>query len=69
MLVATTAIASNQAVVELRGKHMLATQHRLAAPNAPGKRRPPTPFVFFYVLPKDGTEVCVDARTYGNDAR
>lgn len=29
----------------------------------------PGPFVFFYRLPNDGLEVCVDTRTYGNDAR
>lgn len=27
------------------------------------------PFLFFYSLPNDGPEICVDTRTYGNDAR
>lgn len=29
----------------------------------------PGPFLFFYRLQKDNTEVCVDTRTYGNSAR
>lgn len=27
------------------------------------------PFIFFYRLPNDGPEICVDTRTYGNEAR
>lgn len=27
------------------------------------------PFLFFYRLPNDGPEICVDTRTYGNEAR
>ena len=51
---------------------MLSTQHRpptLTVINNKRTRPPPGPFIFFYRLPKDGTEVCVDTRTYGNDAR
>jgi hypothetical protein len=51
---------------------MLSTQHRpptLTVIINKRTRPPPGPFIFFYRLPKDGTEVCVDTRTYGNDAR
>lgn len=72
ILVSTTLLSPNQPVIELRGKYMLSTQHRpptLTVINNKRTRPPPGPFIFFYRLPKDGTEVCVDTRTYGNDAR
>ncbi|KDR16326.1 Histone-lysine N-methyltransferase MLL5 [Zootermopsis nevadensis] len=72
ILVSTTLLSANQPVIELRGKYMLSTQHRppsLTVMNNRRTRPPPGPFIFFYRLPKDGTEVCVDTRTYGNDAR
>ncbi|PNF40389.1 hypothetical protein B7P43_G01598, partial [Cryptotermes secundus] len=72
ILVSTTLLSANQPVIELRGKYMLSTQHRppsLTVINSKRTRPPPGPFIFFYRLPKDGTEVCVDTRTYGNDAR
>lgn len=28
-----------------------------------------TPYVFYYKLPKNDIEICVDCRTYGNFAR
>lgn len=59
----------NTPVVELRGKYMLSTQHRPSHPQGRQHAQRPGPFVFFYRLPRDGTEVCVDTRTYGNDAR
>lgn len=59
----------NTPVVELRGKYMLSTQHRPSYPQGRQHTQRPGPFVFFYRLPRDGTEVCVDTRTYGNDAR
>lgn len=42
-----------------------------SAPNRPPRPAapPPGPHIFHYKLPRDNTEVCVDARTYGNDAR
>ncbi|XP_072762299.1 uncharacterized protein Upset [Anoplolepis gracilipes] len=69
-LVATMYLPPNTPVVELRGKYMLSTQHRSQHPQG-GRQHAqrPGPFVFFYRLPRDGTEVCVDTRTYGNDAR
>ncbi|XP_034951267.1 homeobox protein 5 isoform X2 [Chelonus insularis] len=70
-LVATMYLAPNTPVVELRGKYMLSTQHRPSHPSQYGRQHTqrPGPFVFFYRLPREGTEVCVDTRTYGNDAR
>lgn len=60
----------NTPIVELRGKYMLSTQHRLQYTQSGRQHvQRPGPFVFFYRLPRDGTEVCVDTRTYGNDAR
>ncbi|KAK0167562.1 hypothetical protein PV327_004943 [Microctonus hyperodae] len=68
-LVATMYLPANTAVIELRGKYMLSTQHRSSHPQGRHHVQRPGPFVFFYRLPRDGTEVCVDTRTYGNDAR
>ncbi|XP_014489459.1 PREDICTED: uncharacterized protein LOC106752340 isoform X3 [Dinoponera quadriceps] len=68
-LVATMYLPPNTPVVELRGKYMLSTQHRPQHPQGRQHAQRPGPFVFFYRLPRDGTEVCVDTRTYGNDAR
>lgn len=68
-LVATMFLPSNTPVLELRGKYMLSTQHRPSHPQGRQHAQRPGPFVFFYRLPRDGTEVCVDTRTYGNDAR
>ncbi|XP_066601637.1 uncharacterized protein upSET [Prorops nasuta] len=68
-LVATMYLLPNTPVLELRGKYMLSTQHRPSHPQGRQHAQRPGPFVFFYRLPRDGTEVCVDTRTYGNDAR
>ncbi|XP_014608250.1 PREDICTED: uncharacterized protein LOC106788994 isoform X1 [Polistes canadensis] len=68
-LAATMYLSPNTPVVELRGKYMLSTQHRPSHPQGRQHAQRPGPFVFFYRLPRDGTEVCVDTRTYGNDAR
>ncbi|XP_076236195.1 SET domain-containing protein upSET [Calliopsis andreniformis] len=68
-LVASMYLPPNTPVVELRGKYMLSTQHRPSHPQGRQHTQRPGPFVFFYRLPRDGTEVCVDTRTYGNDAR
>lgn len=75
VVMSTTSLTPNSAVIELRGKYMLSTQHRQATAGPTGlltrqhSQQRPGPFLFFYRLPKDGTEVCVDTRTYGNDAR
>ncbi|KAF2902327.1 hypothetical protein ILUMI_03865, partial [Ignelater luminosus] len=74
-LVSTMHLAPNTPVIELRGKYMLSTQHRGNTLGHTGTlttrqhAQRPGPFLFFYRLHKDNTEVCVDTRTYGNDAR
>ncbi|KAK9877038.1 hypothetical protein WA026_016065 [Henosepilachna vigintioctopunctata] len=70
-LVATVNVPPNTPVIELRGKYMLSTQHRNAGGNLTTRQHAqrPGPFLFFYRLHKDNTEVCVDTRTYGNNAR
>lgn len=74
-LVSTMHLAPNTPVIELRGKYMLSTQHRGNTLGHSGTlttrqhAQRPGPFLFFYRLHKDNTEVCVDTRTYGNDAR
>ncbi|XP_063227659.1 treacle protein-like isoform X2 [Bacillus rossius redtenbacheri] len=71
ILYAAANLPSNQPVIELRGKYMLSIQHHasVSMQNSRRVRLPPGPYIFFYRLPKDGTEVCVDTSTYGNDAR
>ncbi|XP_066992672.2 inactive histone-lysine N-methyltransferase 2E isoform X2 [Anabrus simplex] len=72
ILVANVMLSTNVPVIELRGKYMLSSQQKsspLPFPSTKRSRPPPGPFLFFYRLPKDGPEVCVDTRTYGNDAR
>ncbi|KAF4518503.1 hypothetical protein B566_EDAN009703, partial [Ephemera danica] len=60
-------------IIEIRGKYMLAAQQQQARGGGPGRgaaaAAASSPYLLFYTLPKEGTEVCVDARTYGNDAR
>ncbi|XP_074029645.1 SET domain-containing protein upSET isoform X3 [Leptinotarsa decemlineata] len=70
-LVATVNLQPNTPVVELRGKYMLSTQHRATGGSLTTRQHSqrPGPFLFFYRLNKDNTEVCVDTRTYGNSAR
>lgn len=70
-LVATVNLPPNTPIVELRGKYMLSTQHRNSGGSLTTRQHSqrPGPFLFFYRLQKDNTEVCVDTRTYGNSAR
>ncbi|XP_018575451.1 uncharacterized protein LOC108914194 isoform X2 [Anoplophora glabripennis] len=70
-LVSTVHLSPNSPVVELRGKYMLSTQHRNSGGSLTTRQHSqrPGPFLFFYRLHKDNTEVCVDTRTYGNSAR
>lgn len=77
ILISTREIAPNNPVIEIRGKYMLSTQFKPQQPTSPtsanGTRNfskmNPGPFLFFYRLPNDGPEICVDTRTYGNEAR
>ncbi|KAL1494317.1 hypothetical protein ABEB36_009932 [Hypothenemus hampei] len=70
-LVSTVQLTPNTPVIELRGKYMLSTQHRNSGVSLATRQhnQKPGPFLFFYRLQKDNTEVCVDTRTYGNSAR
>ncbi|CAG9760849.1 unnamed protein product [Ceutorhynchus assimilis] len=70
-LVSTVQLEPSTPVIELRGKYMLSTQHRNAGGSLTTRQHSqrPGPFLFFYRLQKDNTEVCVDTRTYGNSAR
>lgn len=70
ILIATKDLKENTPVIELRGKYMLSNQHRpqLQSSARAGSQKP-GPFVFFYRLPKDNTQICIDTRTYGNEAR
>lgn len=78
ILISTREIAPNNPVIEIRGKYMLSTQFKPQQQNnsptsANGTRNfskmNPGPFLFFYRLPNEGPEICVDTRTYGNEAR
>ncbi|CAG9785241.1 unnamed protein product [Diatraea saccharalis] len=70
ILIATKDLKENSPIIELRGKYMLSTQHRPQLQNsARAGSQKPGPFVFFYRLPKDNTQICIDTRTYGNEAR
>lgn len=70
ILIATKDLKENMPVIELRGKYMLSNQHRPQLQNsARAGSQKPGPFVFFYRLPKDNTQICIDTRTYGNEAR
>ncbi|GBP78188.1 hypothetical protein EVAR_50131_1 [Eumeta japonica] len=70
ILIATRDLKENTPIIELRGKYMLSNQHRPQPQNSSraGSQKP-GPFVFFYKLPKDNTQICIDTRTYGNEAR
>lgn len=77
ILISTSDLAANVPIVEIRGKYMLSSQFRQqqAIPSTTGNmrnhqyNRKPGPFIFFYRLPNDGPEICIDTRTYGNEAR
>lgn len=70
ILISTLDVAPGEPIVELRGKYMLSGQFRQSAgANRSQAGKPGGPFIFFYRLANDATELCVDTRTYGNDAR
>lgn len=70
ILIAIKELKENTPIIELRGKYMLFNQHRPQPQNsARAGSQKPGPFVFFYRLPKDNTQICIDTRTYGNEAR
>ncbi|XP_045620704.2 uncharacterized protein upSET isoform X1 [Procambarus clarkii] len=66
ILVAATRLSINTAITEFQGKYLLASQWNAQQPVL---GQPYLPYVLQYHMPKEGLTVCVDARTYGNDAR
>lgn len=70
ILIATKDMAEDSPIIELRGKYMLSTQHKPQPQlsSRVGSQRP-GPFLFFYRLPQESTQICIDTRTYGNEAR
>lgn len=68
ILISTREIEPFASIVEIRGKYMLANQHK-AANNIISKKPVSGPFLFFYSISKTGPNICVDTRTYGNEAR
>lgn len=84
ILISTLDIYPKNPVIEMRGKYMLSTQYQqqqttattttpaaaltVASGTVPSNHTA-GPFLFFYRLPNDGPEICVDTRTYGNEAR
>lgn len=68
MLVSSSVLTNNQPIVEVRGKFTWtgSLAYKDPIPNRTD------PYVFFYVVRFStdcDIEVCVDCRTYGNDAR
>ncbi|XP_052891578.1 uncharacterized protein LOC128299612 [Anopheles moucheti] len=79
ILIGTSDIEPRTPIIEVRGKYMLTTQHKqlqslfnMAANGKLSQNKNAGPFLFLYQLPAagcGGMELCVDTRTYGNDAR
>ncbi|CAA9997948.1 unnamed protein product [Nesidiocoris tenuis] len=73
ILVTTATVAQGTPIIEVRGKYML-SKNPSGPSLVPDRSGPPkwSPFVFHHKLgshSEQATEVCVDATTYGNDAR
>lgn len=68
ILISTKEIEPFESVIEIRGKYMLTSQHK-SANNILSKKPISGPFLFFYSVSKSGPDICVDTRTYGNEAR
>uniref|UniRef100_A0A182JWJ1 SET domain-containing protein n=1 Tax=Anopheles christyi TaxID=43041 RepID=A0A182JWJ1_9DIPT len=79
ILIGTSDIEPRVPIIEVRGKYMLTNQHKqlqslfnMAANGKLSQNKNAGPFLFLYQLPAagcGGMELCVDTRTYGNDAR
>lgn len=69
ILISTLDLIPTQPVIEIQGKYMLSGQYKQQQHIGGQAGRNPGPFLFFYRLPNDGPEICVDTRTYGNEAR
>jgi hypothetical protein len=69
---------ANTPIIECKGKLMLAAQLRGGGGGGPGGKSrhssatsvssSANPYVFFYQV-SDSLEICLDGKTYGNDAR
>ena len=66
VLVAATALLKDTAIIEYQGKYLLASQWN-SQQTIHGQKY--IPFTLQYRMRKEGLSICVDARTYGNDAR
>ncbi|XP_053684895.1 uncharacterized protein LOC128734634 [Sabethes cyaneus] len=76
ILISTGDIEPLAPIIEIRGKYMLSSQHKplqslfnMAANGKLANNKNAGPFLFLYQLTQGGMELCVDTRTYGNDAR
>lgn len=76
ILISTLDLNTQQPIVEIRGKYMLSCQCKSAVTSptttsvsTTSQKNGYGPFLFYYRLPNDGPEICVDTRTYGNNAR
>ncbi|XP_055532728.1 mucin-17 isoform X2 [Wyeomyia smithii] len=76
ILISTGDIEPRAPIIEIRGKYMLSSQHKplqslfnMAANGKLANNKNAGPFLFLYQLTQGGMELCVDTRTYGNDAR
>lgn len=69
ILISTLELIPMQPIIEIQGKYMLSGQYKQQQNIGGMAGRNPGPFLFFYRLPNDGPEICVDTRTYGNEAR
>ncbi|XP_058836437.1 uncharacterized protein LOC131693011 [Topomyia yanbarensis] len=76
ILISTGDIEPKAPIIEIRGKYMLSSQHKplqslfnMAANGKLANNKNAGPFLFLYQLTTGGMELCVDTRTYGNDAR
>lgn len=76
ILISTEEIEPKTPIIEIRGKYMLSSQHKplqslfnMAANGKLSNNKNAGPFLFLYQVTQGGMELCVDTRTYGNDAR
>lgn len=71
ILISTRNIDPNATIIEIRGKYMLDTQQNKSNNAMLNATRKPSsgPFLFYYSVPPGGPDICVDTRTYGNEAR
>ncbi|XP_019536172.3 uncharacterized protein LOC109407558 isoform X1 [Aedes albopictus] len=76
ILISIEEIPPKTPIIEIRGKYMLSSQHKqlqslfnMAANGKLSNNKNAGPFLFLYQVTQGGMELCVDTRTYGNDAR